>query len=315
MKYSDLENALASHLRIQTLDVRQIIHTAPYRYKHYQIRKKNGGMRDIFHPTPELKAIQRWLVSNIFSGLPVSKAAMAYETGCSIRAHAATHLKSNYFTKLDFCNFFPSINKVWITQFLRENLPILETEAIDAIVRLSCRWTNAGAPLALSIGAPSSPSLSNRILFDLDTLLIAAAASNDITYTRYADDIYFSSSLQNQLYGFEQSARLIISGTLPNLRLNEEKTLHFSKKRKVIVSGVGITSDRRLSVGRGLKRSIKTQVYLWSLGSLPLAEEPTLRGLVSFATDIEPDFRKSLDRKFSSELMSRLLTGIPATSR
>ncbi|MBN8214529.1 MAG: retron St85 family RNA-directed DNA polymerase [Xanthomonadales bacterium] len=309
MKNADLERALSAYLRIKPPDLRQIVRTAPYRYKHYQIDKRNGGKRDIFHPSPELKAIQRWLVENVLLNIPVSPSAMGYEKGCSIRDHARQHLQSNYFTKLDFSNFFPSIQLDWITRFLLESLPDYDNEAIHSIARLACRWADAGMPLALSIGAPSSPALSNRIMFALDTALSEVASANDVTYSRYADDIYFSCAKANTLHDLEREARKIIIEMTPALRLNEQKTLHTSRKRKVLISGVGITSTRKLSIGRNLKRSIRTQVFLWSMGSLPAENFPKLRGLLNFANDIEPEFLASLHRKFGDDLIKRFLAG------
>lgn len=309
MKNADLEQALSAYLRIKPPDFRQIVRTAPYRYRHYQIDKRNGGKRDIFHPTPELKAIQRWLVAKVLLNIPVSPSAMAYEKGCNIRDHARYHLKSNYFTKLDFSDFFPSIQLKWITRFLNESLPDYDNEAINSIARLTCRWAGAEMPLALSIGAPSSPALSNRMMFALDTALFEVAEVRNIVYTRYADDIYFSTTEANMLQDFEREARKIILEITPELRLNEQKTLHTSRKRKVLISGVGITPTRKLSIGRSFKRSVRTQVFLWSTGNLPAENASKLRGLLNFANDIEPEFLASLHRKFGDDLISRFLAG------
>lgn len=309
MKYADFELAISAHLRINPSDFRQIVRTAPYRYKHYQIDKRTGGKRDIFHPSPELKAIQRWMVSEIFSAIPVSPSAMAYERGCNIRDHVRFHVRSNYFTKIDFSDFFPSINLSWVTRFLHENLREYDDEIIVSIARLACRWGGAGVPMALSIGAPSSPALSNRMMFSLDCALSDAAAEGNILYSRYADDIYFSSVTANTLQAFERQARRIILETTPGLRLNERKTLRTSRKRKVLISGVGITPARNISVGRRLKRSIKTRIFLWSSGKLPAENVPGLRGLLNFVNDVEPDFLVLLKRKFGEESIARLLAG------
>lgn len=312
MKYADFELTISAYLRVNPSDFRQILRTAPYRYKHYQIDKRSGGKRDIFHPSPELKAIQRWMVAEVFSSIPVSPSAMAYERGCSIRGHAILHLKSNYFTKLDFSDFFPSIKIDWVKRFLCESFPDYDNETIFSIARLACRWGGAGMPLALSIGAPSSPALSNRMMFALDTALSDAASASNVIYSRYADDIYFSSSIANTLQAFERQARKIILEIAPELRLNERKTLHASRRRKVLISGVGITPTRNLSVGRELKRSIKTRIFLWSTGNLPVEDVSALRGMLSFVNDVEPEFLALLKRKFGEELIARLLAGSSA---
>jgi RNA-directed DNA polymerase len=304
---AELIIALSNHLRIKSSEVQQIVRTSPYRYKHYQIDKRSGGKRDIYHPTPELKVIQRWLVSKIFSLCPVSHAASAYEHGSKIRDNAAQHIHSNYFLKLDFRDFFPSIDIFWINEFQKRSLPHLDSEARATVARLVCRWASSDKPLALSIGAPSSPAISNRILHELDQAILAISNPNDVTYTRYADDIYLSTRQPEILKDIERKVRAAIARTTPKLSLNEGKTLNLSRKRRVSITGLVVTPQRRISLGRDLKRQIKTEVHLWCAGKLRPETAATLRGLVSYAADVEPRFIDSLRLKFGSGIIFRLL--------
>ena len=309
MTYRDFIADLSGQLRITPAHSLKIVRTAPHRYRHYQIDKRNGGRRDIYHPTPELKAIQRWLVAEHFKRLPVSSCVAAYEDGCSVREHAQRHVRSNYFTKLDFSDFFPSIREGWIKRFLGESELGMDSETIDAVARLCCRWNGAEQPLALSIGAPSSPTLSNRILFELDSALEASARESGSVYSRYADDIYFSSRQRDVLGSLESSARHLISSLAPDLRLNETKTIRTSRKRRVVVTGLVVTSEHKVSLGRDKKREIRSRVFLWSCGRLDVDLIPELRGWLNYVADAEPSFISSLQRKFGADLVTRLATG------
>lgn len=74
-----------------------MVRTASHHYKTYAIPKRDGGTRTIEHPSKKLKALQRWLLTNVLEGLPVHPAAMAYKKGISIFDNAkAMRIASTY---------------------------------------------------------------------------------------------------------------------------------------------------------------------------------------------------------------------------
>lgn len=307
---ADLVAAWSRLLRCTPRDIEVLLMRGPYQYKHYQIDKRSGGKRDIFHPAPNLKAIQRWLVSESFSLLPIHDSVFSYRTGLGIRDHAQLHLHSNYLLRLDFVDFFPSIDAGWLRQFLmnssREGVLNLDESAVLSIIRVVCRFSKADQSLALSIGAPSSPMLSNAILFDVDKEISARCDTLGCLYSRYADDIYVSAREKNVLVEAERQIHTVLSVHAPKLRFNDSKKIDVSKKTRRVVTGLVLTPERNISVGRELKRSIKTQIYLYTAGALPDVSIPHLCGLVSYVKDVEPRFYESLRQKFGSELMERL---------
>jgi len=82
---------------------------ASYCYKIYTIPKRGGGDRIIYHPSKSLKSAQRWLVDNYICKLPVHTAATAYRSGTNIRHNAAVHAQHRYLLRMDFADFFQSI--------------------------------------------------------------------------------------------------------------------------------------------------------------------------------------------------------------
>jgi hypothetical protein len=308
---SELILALGKLLRASDEDIIKLILTAPYQYKQYKIKKRTGGTRDIYHPTAALKAVQRWLISNCFSHLMIHPSVFSYREGVGIRQHATQHLNSNFLLRIDFKDFFPSIDQSWVLSFLYQEvnagrIPIV-ADTVPTIARLVCRFAKAEKTMALSIGAPSSPVLSNAILYNLDQTMHDYCLANDCVYTRYADDIYISTKTPNVLFRVQKELDIKIKELMPKLSINDKKTINVSKKTKRVVTGLTITPDRHVSLGRELKRSIKTKTYLYSSTQLPVEEIEHLRGLIAYASDAEPVFYNALNHKFGKNLIDNLL--------
>jgi RNA-directed DNA polymerase len=96
--------------------------------------------------------------------------------------------------KMDFRNFFPSILMTDIVRHLEIHCGQQYDSSAIKLIAYVCTWApKRQGPLRLCIGAPSSPLLSNSVMFDFDKQLSSAAASDRVTYTRYADDLALSS--------------------------------------------------------------------------------------------------------------------------
>jgi hypothetical protein len=189
---------IATDLRLNPEYVAVVAKSASYRYKIYQIPKRNKPeqTRTISHPAKELKLLQRWLVLNVFLRLPVHRSASAYKKRASILRNASSHRKNNYLLKVDFRDFFPSIKGRDVVRLLKKNSNLLGNVAagqldFDIVRRLVCRED------CLAIGAPSSPALSNAVMFDFDEKWHARCQEIGVTYSRYADDLYFSTNRPN----------------------------------------------------------------------------------------------------------------------
>ena len=297
---------MAREIGIPVAEVQRLADTASVRYKTYTIKKRNGGDRTISQPTPRIKFLQRWLIARIFSSVPVHSAATAYIVGKGIRDNAAAHVNSRYLLKKDFINFFPSITDIDIYSALRENrglIPIdLEEKDYLDIGNICCRYG------ALSIGAPSSPILSNIVMYKFDKYVTDNVSEIGAKYTRYADDISISThdhEALNKIDDMLKAAAIAESGL--NLVFNERKTVFCSKKNNRSVTGLVITPQGKISLGRDRKRYIKSLVHQASLGTLDQKSLKKLSGWISFANGVEPDFILILKRKYSEELILRIL--------
>lgn len=275
---------------------------ASYEYRTFPIAKRNGGVRLVHHPSRRLKALQRWLLQKVIEPLPLHSAAMAYRLKTSILENAARHVSSRYLLRLDFHDFFESITERDIRLYVLDHQPYFNGWSrfdVDVFCRLVCRGG------ALTIGAPTSPALSNRICFQLDQMIDGFCQGHDITYTRYADDLFFSTNHSDILRLLEgEVPKICATLKFPaRLRVNVAKTRHSSKRRTRRVTGIVLGSDSRVHIGRSLKRRIRTQIY--RLETLDDKQRNSLAGLISYAVGLDPDFMNSLINKYGLDRVRR----------
>lgn len=293
---TELVSKLSLWSGLQATDIERLIRTAPRRYKVFTIPKRNGGERVVAQPSRELKMLQRLIVERVINDLPIHDAVHGYVAGRGIKSNAAQHAGSNFILKMDFSDFFPSIHPGDLGRHLKRYLhtPFSTVERTQLYKLLF--WRPKGQSLLrLCIGAPSSPFVSNTIMFRLDEIFSSAAKVHGITYTRYADDLTFSCIRKGVLGTFEREIHNQVAHMRsPRLTINENKTVHISRAQRRMVTGVVINSTGDLSLGRERKRLIRSMAYRSNRGLLSSEEEMELSGLLSFAHDIEPVFAQKM---------------------
>ncbi|MBB2752582.1 UNVERIFIED_ORG: retron-type reverse transcriptase [Rhizobium aethiopicum] len=278
--------------------VRRIISNAPERYKVYRISKKNGGMRKIAQPARELKLLQRALVELLLSKLPVHPAATAYLKGRSIKDNAELHCHSGPVLKMDFKDFFPSIiDRDWAA-YCNKTGCLTDPEDIRLTSLLLFHRPAGGSVLRLAIGAPSSPIVSNLIMFHFDAMISEAVAADHVIYSRYADDLTFSGPRTGHLTGVAKSIkRTLREIPFPTLKINAEKTTYVTKKYHRQVTGLTLANDGRVTIGRDNKRALRAQLDHYSKGTMPKSDVPRLAGRLAFVKSAEPIFFSNLVEK------------------
>jgi hypothetical protein len=282
--------------------------SASRRYKVYTIPKRTGGERVIEHPSRELKAIQRWIVRALINRFPLHESATAYRKGTGIRENAERHRKTKFTNRYDFASFFPSFSQARVVQYIGEQAKAvgmdLSERDLEFIGNIVCRNGR------LTIGAPSSPAITNAMMFDFDRRMHEDCHAKGLVYTRYADDLFVSSFEPGQLDGIE---KVIVKNKrgIPHLRLrlNHQKTAYLSKKYRRVITGVVVTPQHTLSIGRERKREVKALIHHWVKGDIDPSSLFYLRGLFSFAIDIEPEFEFRLIEKYGKERIDLLRSG------
>ncbi|HBA65354.1 MAG TPA: hypothetical protein DCZ48_04105 [Methylococcaceae bacterium] len=162
--------------------------------------------------------------------------------------------------------------------------------------------------MILSIGAPISPAISNTVLFDLDSALIEYCTKNEITYTRYADDLALSTNQPNILNdALTYVVTLCHSLKSPRLTLNDDKTVFTSKKHHRQLTGLVLSNSGTASIGREKKRMIRAMAHHYKQGILSPEDHAKLRGWLAFMMSIDSDFVKTIENMIGQVAFQELM--------
>nr|WP_321236181.1 reverse transcriptase family protein [uncultured Psychroserpens sp.] len=238
------------------------------RYKEFSISKKSGKKRKIETPDELLKRVQRlinYLLQVIFE--PYSHySSNGFLFGKGIIRNAKPHINKNNVLNLDIKDFFPSINFRRIKVVLELNPFNLknERERISFLIANLCTYKNH-----LPQGAPTSPILSNIVTQRLDRKLTKESLELNIKYTRYADDLTFSSNQNILNKGFVKKVKQIVE--CENFKLNKSKTrLQKSTQRQQVT---GLIVNEKLNVKREYLQKVRAMLNNWDKGGINYAEE------------------------------------------
>lgn len=154
---------------------------------------------------------------------------------------------------MDFREFFPSIQPSDLFKVLKSKKELSKED---------CTFLSNVLFLeddGLAIGAPTSPIISNAVMNEFDTIVagLCKGIDEDAAYTRYADDIVFSTNFK----GVCQEFYTVISNFIeewesPKLTINYKKTKFMSGKNKKLITGLIVCPDGSISIGRSQKRFI-----------------------------------------------------------
>ncbi|ASZ12330.1 retron St85 family RNA-directed DNA polymerase [Chitinophaga pendula] len=238
-------------------------------YKRFKLPKKSGGHRTISAPMPQLKAAQHWILEHILYKVPHSPAAHGFVPERSIVTNAAPHVGQDIVINIDLKDFFPSIAykrvkglfcKLGYSEQVATILGLLCTEPeVDEVSLDNRTYYVAKTARHLPQGAPTSPAITNLICFKLDRRFEGLAARLGYTYTRYADDMTFSTKGA----AAEKPGQLIWS--VKQVVKEEGFTIH-PDKLKVMRKGdqravTGIVVNEQLSLDRATLRKFRALLH------------------------------------------------------
>lgn len=303
-----LKNRLLATLPFSRFELDSLISSAPYRYKTYYIPKRsNGKFREISQPIPEIKLIQRWMVANVLNSFPIHPCATAYKEGVGLLENVVPHQNHRFLLKLDFENFFPSITSNKFQLFMNEKG--FSIEDISIMSNVLFKRSSKENLFCLAIGAPSSPNVSNLMMYRVDEEINKLCIAKGITYTRYADDISLSTNEPNLLAQLIPTIQhLIRTVDSLELKLNQNKTVHASKKNGRKITGLTITSENNVSIGRDRKKILRSQVHRFILGTLSLDETLQLKGYLSFLKAVEPEQIERLKNSYGEKVIFEIMS-------
>lgn len=230
-------------------------------YTEIEIPKKNGDSRKIFVPSGELLQLQKKLNTILISSFNPSSRAFGFVQGRSTVQNASLHLKKKYILNIDLLNFFPSISSGRVRSMFI-NYFKLSSIVASTLTNLCCHPDGF-----LPQGAPTSPTISNILCKTLDKELINLARKlGKITYSRYADDITFStnSTFSRKLVR-RNNGEICLGNELIEIvekngfEINSSKTRLQNNNQHQEVTGIKV--NRKLNIDRRFIRKIRAMLF------------------------------------------------------
>lgn len=305
-------------------------------YRQFQIRKRPvpgqpPRFRYIAIPEPRLMALQRWIASSILNNARCHQAAVAYVPGSKIVLAAQRHKNAKWLVKVDIRDFFESITEIDVYRVFLERgyqpLTALELarictrrrerqhehaaaqpDRLKAKVRTSGVYDYYSYIMgSLPQGAPTSPMLANLAVRPLDEALQTLADKFGMRYTRYADDLTFSTT--KKTYGRKKCIQLIgqIYSLLGShgLNPNTAKTVIAPPGARKVVLGL-LVDDKRPKLSRDFRSMMRMHLhYLLREDVGPIAHAKQrgfssveglrqhLLGLISYAGQVDTAYAAS----------------------
>lgn len=303
-------NVISDKIYVSPSELNNFVHTAPRRYKKYFIYKRDGiNKRQIAQPSKEVKFIQRLAVNELNALLPVHDCATAYVPGKSIKTNAEQHRLNRYLLKMDLVNFFPSITPgVLFSVMMKAGIELSDEDKLF-LGSLFFWKLRRNSKLRLSIGAPSSPFISNVVMYYFDKDMHEYCQHRGITYTRYADDMTFTTNTKDILSGIPGAIKDCLKKHFgQRMRVNSKKTVFSSKAFNRHITGITISNEGKLSLGREKKRIISSMVHHFTLGKLDDSEIYRLKGLLAYSMHIEPMFMVMIEKKYSQDAINKIFS-------
>jgi len=252
-------------------------------YKSHYLPKKGGGKRTIDCPGKNLKTIQRWILKEFLNKLEVNKRANGFVKNRGIKRNALYHLKKKHILAVDIKDFFYSISQRQVFETLNANYNDRDFALKIAKICTYQRY--------LPQGAPTSPALSNLVFKPIDDEIMKYCNSELIHYSRYADDLTFSSDNKQSLqYAYRFINDLLYKN---GFNLNSKKTRYLSGKGNMSVTGVNINTGKPKADPK-LKKQVRAELHHYIIKEKEINLNK-LAGKISFIRSIEEDYSQNLD--------------------
>ena len=304
-KFCDIKsrNDLADYLSIPRSKFTHILYVKKpdSYYTSFVIPKRNGDSRTICAPSGDLKSLQKklskmlWLYQkSIWDENSIKpNISHAFEKKKSIITNARIHRNKRFVLNLDLENFFDSFHFGRIQGYFEKNNNFrLPHDVAIILAQLTCYQGR------LPQGAPSSPIITNLICQDLDIRLLRIAKEYKLDYTRYADDLTFST---NDRHFIEKQDKFLTKVTSAIKRagfsINEKKTrIQFKDSRQKVT---GLVVNKKLNVNRTYVRKTRAMAHqLYSTGEYLIdgiqGTIAQLEGRFSFINQLD-HYNNSLD--------------------
>lgn len=255
---------VARLLEVEDSSLRYFLYGIPEkrRYHTFQIPKRKGGVRTICAPCSELKTLQKKLNTVLKSVYTPKGAAHGFVDQKSILTNAAPHVQKNWVLNVDLKDFFGYVNFGRVRGMLLKPPYALGEEAATVLAQIACFQGK------LPQGAPSSPTITNMICNSMDGKLTGLAKRHKAVYSRYADDLTFSttrSEFPKELAYIDEKGRVILGRSLLSIieksgfAVNEDKI--FLNHRTSHQEVTGLTVNKFPNIRRSYLANTRAMLH------------------------------------------------------
>lgn len=232
-------------------------------YIEFSISKKSKDERIISAPNSGLKLIQSRLNNILQDEFKPKSCVHGFVKNRNILTNSKRHVRKNIVVNIDLQDFFSSINFGRVRCLFLGHPFYWDNKIATSLANICCHKN------ILPQGAPTSPIISNYICFRLDNELLKLASENKCTYTRYADDITFSTNLNKLPKGIGEieNNKLILSDELHNtiknngFQINPLKTRFAFRNNRQEVTG--IVTNLFPNINRKYLRHVRAMIHAW----------------------------------------------------
>lgn len=233
------------------------------------IKKRSGGTRTLHVPDPRTKTLQRAILRRLLARLRVHPAVHGFEPGRSIVTNAREHVGQKLIVKVDIKDFFPSTRQQEVVRYFQ--WIGWDRACAELLARLCCH--EGGLPQ----GAPTSPRLSNLVNGRLDGLLQKYASRCRAKYTRYADDITFSTSWKRATVRAGLLARGMVRGICSRIEScgyqpNTTKIRYLRAHQQQRVTGLVV--NQTVNLPRKKRRTLRAIEHRFQLRAEGIEDAP-----------------------------------------
>ena len=233
------------------------------KYLEFEIQKRNGGKRKICAPNSGIKYIQRILNQILLQIYPVKSCVHGFVREKGITSNSSKHVNKKLLINIDLENFFPSINFGRVRGIFKSH-PFNFNDTISTVLAQICCYNGT-----LPQGAPTSPIMSNYICRKLDNQLMRFAKENRLTYSRYADDITFSTNVYPlpKKFGIIKDYKITLSKEIIDIverndfKLNNNKIRYATKFNRQEVTGLVVNEFP--NINRKYLHNVRAMLNAW----------------------------------------------------
>lgn len=308
MNYNEARRSIANKLSIPDKLLSYLFHQGIDNfYKLEEIEKKSGGIRKIRAPQGQLKSVLKVILKFlkvVYEDKELTtKFSHGFEKGKSIITNAELHKGKRYVLNIDLENFFDSFHFGRVRGFFFKNLDMSLEEA-TVLANLVCYNR------VLPQGAPTSPIITNMICRFMDLKMIKVAKKYKCTYTRYADDLTFSSSNRNfeeHIQEIVENVEKIVNKAGFNINHNKTHLQYNNSSQKV----TGLVVNKIVNIDNKYYKNTRAMAEnLYKYGDFYINGEPgkikQLEGRFAFIDQLNfENNKKSLRKKDTSNFNRR----------